>query len=149
MTISRPQRISRIEPPGSLLKSITATTASRRVLAEPSEGGDKYLALVRQLPCLKCGMSPCEAAHVRFASAAFGKTSGLGKKPSDRRAVPLCAGCHRLSRDAQHNQGERQFWAALDLNPLQIAEQLYLRRGDFPAMEMVIVKAIADRRISR
>lgn len=149
MTTSHPQRVSRIEPPGSLLKRITATTASRRGLAEPRGGDRAYLALVRQLPCLKCGSEPCEPAHVRFASAAYGKASGLGKKPDDRWAVPLCAGDHLLARDAQHNRNEQAFWAELGINPLAVAAALYARRGDFVAMHMVIVKAIAERSLSR
>ena len=146
MTISRPQRISRIAPPGALLKRITVA-APRRDFREPSKGGDKaHLEQVRQLPCLKCGMEGCEACHVRFASAAYGKASGLGKKPEDRWAVPLCAGDHRLAKDAQHNRNEQAFWAELDINPLAGATALWNCRGDYVAMHMVVVKAIADRR---
>jgi hypothetical protein len=145
MRLSRPQRISRPEPPGSLLKRITAATAPRRVGAEPRGGDSSYLEAVRQLPCLKCGMEPSEAAHVRFASAAFGKASGMQKKPGDAHAVPLCAGCHRLDRDAQHSGGERMFWAQLGINPLLVAERLYAQRGDLVAMRAVALVAIAER----
>lgn len=145
MTLSRPQRISRPEPPGSLLKRITVA-ALRRVQAEPKGGDPAYLAQVRQLPCLKCGMEPSEAAHVRFASAAFGKASGMQKKPLDAYAVPLCASCHRLDRDAQHSRGERMFWAELGINPLLVAQRLYVQRGDLVAMRAVVMVAIAERR---
>lgn len=145
MNLSRPQRVSHPEPPGSLLKRITVVTAPRRAGAEPKGGDPAYLAEVRQLPCLKCGMEPSEAAHVRFAFAAFGKASGMGKKPCDADAAPLCAGCHRLDRDAQHSRGERMFWAELGINPLLVAQRLYAQRGDPVAMRAIVLVAIAER----
>lgn len=145
MTFRRPQRISRPEPPGSLLKRITAATASRRVGAEPKGGDPSYLEAVRAMPCLKCGMEPSEAAHVRFASAAFGKASGMQRKPEDAYAVPLCAGCHRLDRGHQHSGSERVFWAQLGINPLLVAQRLYAQHGDLVAMRAVVMVAIAER----
>lgn len=144
MTLPRPQRISRPEPPGSLLKRITVA-APRRLEADPKGSDPAYLAQLRQLPCLNCGMEPSEAAHVRFASAAFGKASGMGRKPPDSAAVPLCAGCHRLDRGAQHSRGERMFWAELGINPLLVAQRLYAQRGDLVAMRAVVMVAIAER----
>lgn len=143
MTAPFPKRIGHDAPPGSLLKRF-AVPAPRALKVEGERDAD-YLAMVRTLPCLKCGMEPSEAAHVRFASAAFGKSSGLGKKPNDSATVPLCSGCHRLDRDAQHNRGEREFWAALNINPLLVAEKLYAARGDLLAMKMIVVQAIAER----
>jgi hypothetical protein len=139
----RPRRLTPPAPTGSLLKRFAAP-APRVRKAESGRDPD-YLAQVRQLPCLKCGMEPSEAAHVRYASAAFGKASGLGKKPEDRHAVPLCAGCHRLDRDAQHARGERFFWAELGINPLIVADRLYAARGDLVAMRAVVMAAIAQR----
>lgn len=137
-----PRRIVHPGPPGHLLKRVSQP----RARVEEVAGRDlPYLALVRQLPCLKCGMEPSEAAHVRFASAAFGKASGLGRKPSDAHSVPLCSGCHRLDRDAQHNRGEREFWDAIGLNPLLTAQKLYAQRGDLIAMRAVVMVAIAER----
>ena len=52
---------------------------------------------------------PIEVAHVRIGSGA-----GLGEKPSDFRAVPLCSGHHRR----QHEIRERTFWAGIDLDGL-------------------------------
>lgn len=141
--IPRPQRIILPSSPGSLLKHFAAPTPRPRAIDAGQDAG--YLALVRQCPCLKCGMEPSEAAHVRFASAAFGKASGMGRKPADRDAVPLCAGCHHLDRDAQHSRGEREFWASLGINPLIVAQQLYAQRGDLVAMRAVIFTAIAAR----
>jgi hypothetical protein len=138
-----PRRIVHACPPGHLLKR---AIHQPRVVRQEVTGRDlPYLAAIRTLPCLRCGDEPSEAAHVRFSSAAFGKASGLGKKPSDNFAVSLCAGCHRLDRDAQHNRGEREFWDSIGINPLIVAEKLYARRGDLVAMRAVVLTAIAER----
>ena len=143
MTFSdRPQRLFAPSRPGSLLKRTVAVMPARK----PSEDSDRaYLALVRQCPCLHCGMEPSEAAHVRYASAAHGKASGLGKKPADRWALSLCSEHHRLARDAQHNRNEQEFWASLDINPLICAQLLYEKRGDLVAMRAVVFMTIAQR----
>ena len=141
MTSNFPRRIIHPGPPGYLLKRACQPRAREQVAGRDLE----YLAAIRTLPCLKCGDEPSEAAHVRFASAAFGKASGLGKKPDDAHAVPLCAGCHRLDRDAQHNRNERLFWEEIGINPLIVAERLFARRGDVVAMRAVVMVAIAER----
>jgi len=138
-----PRRFAPIAAPGSLLKHLTPPIPRPR--KDDGERDPAYLALVRQCPCLCCGMEPSEAAHVRLSSAAFGKASGLGKTPSDRWALSLCADDHRLARRAQHNQSEHQFWYALGINPLIACEQLYAQRGDLVAMRAVIFSTIAQR----
>jgi hypothetical protein len=143
MTLPRPRRLTPPAAPGALLKSFAAPAPRPR--KADSQRDPDYLALVRQCPCLKCGMEPSEAAHVRFASAAFGKASGLGKKPPDRFCLPLCADCHRLARDAQHNRNEQEFWASLGINPLIACEKLYAQSGDLLAMRAVIFSTIAQR----
>jgi hypothetical protein len=142
MTLPRPQRLAPPSAVGSLLKS--TAVSPRRIPSEEGKQPD-YLALVRQCPCLKCGMEPSEAAHVRYASAAFGKASGMQKKPEDRFAVPLCAECHRLDRHAQHSRNEEGFWQEIDINPLLVAAHLYAQRGDMVAMRAVCFVAIAER----
>ncbi len=142
MTLTRPRRLTPPAAPGTLLKG--AAVAVPRVV---SEGRDaNYLELVRQCPCLYCGQDPAgEAAHVRMASAAFGKSSGLQKKPDDCWALPLCADDHRNAKHAQHNQSEQAFWEGLGINPLIVCEKLWAQRGDLVAMRYVIMQAIADR----
>ena len=144
MPINFPQRVSRPEPIGSLLKR-TAVAAPPRGFTESKGGDPDHLAQVRLLPCLKCGMEPSEAAHVKYSCAALGKTNRLGKRPSDSDTVPLCSQCHRLARDAQHQGDERTFWLRLDLNPYLIARDLYAQRHDPVAMRMVVMVAIARR----
>lgn len=143
MTLPRPQRIITPAPIGSLLKHAGVAPRSR---ISPEERNPDYRRLVTALPCLRCGMEPSEPAHVRYACAAFGKASGMQKKPEDRFCVPLCSGCHRLDRDAQHNRGERAFWETIDINPLLVAAHLYAVRADLVAMRAVCFVAIADRR---
>jgi hypothetical protein len=104
-----------------------------------------YLAMIRTLPCLKCGMEPSEATHVRFACAAYGKASGLQKKPEDRWSLPLCAEDHRLARDAQHSRAEQSFWNELGINPLAACVRLYAQRGDLVAMRAIVFIIIAER----
>jgi len=46
----------------------------------------RHLDFVRQLPCVACGKTaPSEPVHVRT-----GTDGGVGMKPGDRYAVPLC-----------------------------------------------------------
>jgi hypothetical protein len=142
----RPQRFFAPSRPGALLKR---TDAAPRLRKAATDSDPAYLALVRECPCLKCGLDPCgEAAHVRFASAAFGKASGLNKKPPDRFLVPLCGDDHRVARDAQHNRNEHVFWNVLGINPLICAEALYAQRGDLVAMRTVIFVTTAQRGIT-
>jgi len=144
MTLPRPQRLFHSSPPGSLLKSADrGATAPAQDASEVS--GVAYLSLVRSCPCLCCGMEPSEAAHVRMASAAHGKASGLQKKPHDKWALPLCAGCHRNEKHAQHNQGEANFWCAIDISPLNVCEALWAKRDDLVAMRAVIFSTISQR----
>lgn len=145
MTRLHPQRIFAPSPPGTLLKRAGTADLPQQPRKTDGDADREYLILVRSCPCLCCGMEPSEAAHVRFASAAFGKASGMQKKPDDRFAVPLCSQCHRLNRDAQHNRGERAFWEGLGINPLVCCAELYAQRGDLVAMRAVVMVTIAQR----
>lgn len=140
-----PQRLTPPAAPGSLLKGMQAAAARLR-LERAADSDAVYLARVRQMPCLKCGDEPCgEAAHVRAQSAAHGKRGGMGRRPSDRWALPLCAGCHRLDPDAQHKIGEIAFWHLVGINPHFVCERLYAQRHDVVAMRAVVLTAIAER----
>lgn len=62
-----------------------------------------HLSFVRSHHCAVpgCMGMPIEAAHVRLGSGA-----GMGEKPSDFFATPLCKHHHTQ----QHTIGERTFW---------------------------------------
>ena len=146
MSKDHPQRIMPIAAPGERLKRLTATYVRLRLKAD-SASNPIYLNLLRQLPCLKCGLEPCnEAAHLRVTSGAHGKKSALGKRPQDRWALPLCPGCHRNDTDSQHKVGERLFWYVVGLNPVLVASALYEARGDIVRMRAIVLLAAAERR---
>ena len=69
---------------------------------------ERYLSFIRTMPCVFCGYTnQSEAAHVRFRNK-----GGMGLKPSDFRAVPLCRACHGM----QHQVGEKTFWGLDGMN---------------------------------
>ena len=93
----------------------------------------QHLAFVRQLACVACGKSaPSEAAHVRT-----GTDGGVGVKPGDRYAVPLCASCHAK----QHRIGELTFWSSLRIDPLNVALRLWTGSADVRAGERTVFRA--------
>lgn len=136
------QRFDTFAPRGALLKS----TALIRPQPAPI-GDDAYLKLIRQLPCVRCGLEPCgEAAHVRLSSAAFNKRRhGMGLKPEARWCVPLCSSCHTRDPDALHRVGEYLFWHEVGISPFLLCDRLYAKRGDFPAMRAIVQLAMAER----
>jgi hypothetical protein len=60
----------------------------------------------------------------------------MGYKPSDRYAVPLCAEHH-----AEQHRGELSFWAALGIDPLNVALRLWTVSGDLAAGERTVLRA--------
>jgi hypothetical protein len=98
----------------------------------------RHLAFVRQLPCVACGKAaPSEAAHVRTGTDSTGTDSGVGIKPGDRYAVPLCSVCHAR----QHRVGELTFWSALRIDPLNVALRLWTVSSDMVAGERTVFRA--------
>ena len=92
-----------------------------------------HLAFVCQLPCVACGKAaPSEAAHVRT-----GTDCGVGVKPGDRYAVPLCAACHAK----QHRIGELTFWSALCIDPVNVALRLWTVSADVKGGERTVFRA--------
>ena len=111
---------------------IPKTTARRKPKPNLHRRG-QHLAFVRQLPCVACGKAaPSEAAHVRT-----GTDAGVGIKPADRYAVPLCASCHAN----QHRVGELTFWSALRVDPLNVSLRLWTVSADIKAGERIVFRA--------
>lgn len=142
----------RIEPEGGWPPRQQKTARPDKARKPARERGrqedPEHLDLVRDLPCLATGALPTagrrnEAAHVRYSSAAFGKTNpGGGAKPDDRWAVPLAPQVHQGNREAQHANGEEWWWEERGINPLRVADQLYavssaLRMGGSPREDIV------------
>ena len=99
----------------------------------------KHLAFLRELPCIACGAQPpCQAAHVRK-----GTDGGIGTKPSDKFALPLCGpsggseGCHTK----QHHTGEVSFWSALGIDAVDTALRLWTISGDLAAGNRIVFRA--------
>ncbi len=95
---------------------------------QPRLVDDGYLAFLRLLPCTACGKpAPSDAAHIRFGSVLYGKRMvGMGEKPDDKWAVPLCRACHT----DQHAHNEFEWWMDhFRANPLEIAKVLYASYG--------------------
>jgi hypothetical protein len=92
-----------------------------------------HLSFVRQLSCVACGKAaPSDAAHVRT-----GTDGGVGNKPGDRYAVPLCTACHAK----QHWIGELAFWSALRIDPVNVALRLWTVSADMEAGERTVFRA--------
>lgn len=108
-----------IAPYGSLLKTPGQPRKVGKIIKETRQKDEAHLALIRQLPCLSCGKSPCDAAHVRMASAVHGKQPGI-VKPDDCWTLPLCHADHM----DQHAQGENEFWARLGIDPIDACLKL-------------------------
>ena len=100
------------------------------------EKNGSHLAFLRTLPCVRCANPiSSEAAHIRFGEPRAGKRpTGLGERPSDAWAVPMCGECHRL----QHGGGEREFWRGSGIDPIFVALALYRASGDHEAGEQII-----------
>ena len=66
-----------------------------------------------------------------------GTDGGVGMKPTDRYAVPLCAACHAK----QHGVGELTFWSRLSVDPLNVSLRLWTVSGDIEAGERIVFRA--------
>lgn len=78
---------------------------------------------IRSLPCVMCGKTPCDVAHI--------KTRGSGGDDTFENVLPLCRGCHTL----QHKVGFVKLWDtsqkmrfALSLRGWQVDEEFGLRK---------------------
>jgi hypothetical protein len=65
-----------------------------------SKPNARYLDAVRELPCVICDRTPCEAHH-----PIHGRFSQV--KVPDEMAIPLCADCHRSLHAG------KETWAAM------------------------------------
>ena len=92
----------------------------RRVVGKTIRLRDKeHCKFVASQPCVVCGRTPSEAHHIRFA-----QPRALGRKVSDEYTVPVC----RLHHRDLHGYGdEASWWAAVSIDPLPIALELWRR----------------------
>lgn len=97
---------------------------------------ENYLSFIRILPCCICGENTSvEACHIRYGDRRAAKRpTGMGEKPDDRWAVPLCGHHHR----EQHSFGEQKWWRAVGKDPIFIALALQANAGNVEAGEQII-----------
>lgn len=97
---------------------------------------DDYLAKVRQLPCLLCAIErrgDINAHHVKFVGE---PDHGMGMKPPDKRAAPLCEWKHHIPGVHAHGSDEAYFM----LHHISIREYLtalWAARHSLEAMERI------------
>jgi hypothetical protein len=91
-----------------------------------------YLAWIRTLPCIVCGVRRgIEASHTG--------PHGLGQKSSDYSTIPLCIKHHRTGNDSYHRLGPRGFCDrhGVDIRAivarLNVKPRVKLDRGNFVA----------------
>ena len=96
----------------------TTNDNGRRVKSKTIRLRDKeHCKFVTTQPRLICGRTPSEAHHIRFA-----QPRALGRKVSDEYTVPVC----RLHHRELHRYGdEASWWAAVNVDPLPIALELW------------------------
>ena len=115
----RPQRIVRPD---------TAFSVVRTKQKRPRERDENHLNFIRSLRCCLCGAHGPDPAHIRSASAVYGKReTGGGEKASDKWTVPLCRAHHNEQHDAGN---ELTWWASKRIDPFGLALALYAASGD-------------------
>lgn len=114
----------------------TVSAIKRRVnWRKPRQHDSEYLDRIRKLPCLVCGRTPSEAAHIRYASAAAAKTiTGMGRKPDDRWTLPLCPEHHR----EQHKRGEFDYFAEKRIDPIFICLAINGVKAEYEASCQIV-----------
>jgi hypothetical protein len=110
---------------------------AERVIAigKPVRGRDRdHLKFVASQPCLVCGRTPSDAHHIKFA-----EQRAMGRKASDKFAVPIC----RLHHRELHRRGnELVWWQNQGIDPLVVAATLWARMHTVAPADAEIV---ADR----
>jgi len=103
----------RPQEPGASPEAVT-------IINKPVRERDRdHLRFVAAQPCLVCGRTPSDAHHIRFA-----ERRAMGRKVSDRFAVPIC----RLHHRELHRRGnERAWWQNQGIDPLGAAAMLWAR----------------------
>jgi len=102
-----------------------------------------HLAMVRRLPCCVCGgdYGRREAHHLLRTGE-----HGMGRKSSDRWALPLCDHDHSVLHAAGD---EEAFLARHGVDGRALASSLWAARGDQEAMERVAFNFRQDAETKR
>lgn len=122
---------------------VMPTAAGQR---EPRARDDRYLAFLRQLPCVACliegpplpgARTNMEAAHQKLAIASRGwKEGGGGVRTHDHRCVGLCRWHHQDAPNAC-DKAQRKFWDRLNIGDA-VADLCQALRRAFPNHEAAV-----------
>jgi hypothetical protein len=101
-------------------------------ISKPVRERDRdHLKFVAAQPCLVCGRIPSDAHHIKFA-----EQRAMGRKVSDKFAVPIC----RLHHRELHRRGnERVWWQNQGIDPVAVAASLWARTHAVAPAEAEIV----------
>lgn len=120
-------------PPGSLLKGDKKPRKQARAVKD-----DSHRKFIAGLPCIVSGVEGrTQAAHIRMASAEYGKPiTGGSMKADDVWTLPLSVEMH----DEQHRAGdELAWWQSKGIaDPLKLALRLYSVTGDEVAARKIV-----------
>jgi len=113
----------------------------------------RHMSVVARLPSVISGLRPCEVCHIRYGDPSRRKPpTGMGQKPHAKWVLPLTPDEHRLSKEAQHNQNERAWWASHGIDPIAVCERLWAVWEKTSSMveaealmESIILRAFAFR----
>jgi len=137
-------RLSQIEERGPLTPSKSQKANNGRkppptdpgdqavsVISKPVRERDRdHLRFVAAQPCLVCGRTPSDAHHLKFA-----EQRAMGRKVSDKFAVPIC----RLHHRELHRRGnDRAWWQTQGIDPLPAAATLWAKTHAAPQAETEI-----------
>ena len=70
---------------------------------------EKYLKIVRTLPCKKCGRAPAGTAHHVY-------TGGTAIKCDDRDTIPICIKCHVLDGKSVEKMSYEELEVAIGMS---------------------------------
>ncbi|ARQ02345.1 RAD52 family DNA repair protein [Pseudorhodoplanes sinuspersici] len=112
--------LPKADPTAAPKDSFHDGTMGRLLIDRPRRRRDAdHLRFVAAQPCLICSRTPSDAHHLKFA-----QPSAMSKKVSDEYTVPLCRTHHR---QLHHGGDEIAWWIDLDIDPLPIAQDLWVQ----------------------
>jgi len=104
-----------------------------------SAAGERYLAIVRRLPCEICvrwhGVEASPQTHV-VSSAHHPRTgAGAGRKNPDEDAIALCPYHHQNSSEALHVMGRKAWEAYFNVTEAELTLSTRKRAQEIISME--------------
>lgn len=118
-----------------------ATTNRRTKRAKvPARDAKGFKSFIHDLPCVICGASDIEAAHISYDDLRYGKVGRAGyRKEDDRWLIPLAKPYH----DEQHSMNEREFWRMHEIDPVRVSAALWgcYTMADYESALLVIENA--------